>query len=129
MVEDENFSDHSRTSDNASCRHRRWFFFAPKTCETYFIDFPNLKFYRWKSEKSGARSNSNSFLVVDILLCLKYNDKIKLNIAHLGQESHNSKIRHFLSYWYRKKRFQIHLCHNEVCKTRRWTAVVSSLHS
>jgi hypothetical protein len=34
----------------------------------------------------------------------------------------------FLSYWYRNKRLKMHfsqvLCHNAVCKTRRWRAVV-----
>jgi len=39
----------------------------------------------------------------------------------------------FLSYWYRKKRLQMHFqqvfCHNAICKTRRWRAVVSSLRS
>jgi hypothetical protein len=72
MVEADNFSDHPRTPDNAFCRHPRWFFIAPKTYEIYFIDFPNLKFHRWKNEKSGARSNSDFFfcVVVDILLFL-----------------------------------------------------------
>jgi len=39
----------------------------------------------------------------------------------------------FLSYWFRKKRLQIRFeqvyCHNTFYKTRRWRAVVSSLHS
>jgi len=39
----------------------------------------------------------------------------------------------FLSYLYKKKRLQMHFeqveCHSAVCKTHRWRAVVSSLHS
>jgi len=39
----------------------------------------------------------------------------------------------FFSYWYRKKRLQMKLLtgimRNAVCKTNRWRAVVSSLHS
>jgi hypothetical protein len=39
----------------------------------------------------------------------------------------------FFSYWYRKKRLQMHFyqvqCHNVVYTTRRWRAVVSLLHS
>jgi len=30
------------------------------------------------------------------------------HIAHLPQECHNPKILEFLSYWYRKKRLQMH---------------------
>ena len=51
-----------------------------------------------------------------------------------GNKSVTTQIWHFLSYWYRKKRFADALlkqvqCHNAVCKTRRWRAAVSSLHS